>query len=429
MSITNAMASGVSGLMANSSAVEKISYNIANADTVGYRRSFTEMVTAAGNGSQAVGVSVNTAQDTTSDGSYNATGITTNMAISGAGFFVVNSGLEAGTPNMLTRVGSFAPNEDGFLVNSAGNYLMGFAYDDNGNLGAVDRSSYADLVPMDVSGGAIAGAPTGNIGISGNLPSQETGQASPGDAYVSSVTYYDALGNSQKLTFSYQPTATDNSWELTVSDADTDYGTVTIDFNASGASAGSPSAYGNVISSAAAPAGFAVDPATGQMTLQIDVGGGAIQTVTVDLGAPGSFDGLTQFSGDYTPFDVDADGSESGVLSRVEVDTDGTLYGIYDNGNRIPLYAIPLATVANPNGLATDNNSTYSLSNASGEIYLGDPGTGGVGAISSGGVESSNVDLAEELTSLIQRQRAYSSNAKIITTSNEMLEETVNLKR
>lgn len=164
------------------------------------------------------------------------------------------------------------------------------------------------------------------------------------------------------------------------------------------------------------------------MTLTLD-NGTTPQTITMALGAPDSFDGLTQFSGDYTPMTVEADGSESGTLTRVEFDEFGDVWGVFDNGTRKALYAIPLATFANPNGLETSNNSTFHVSNTSGSFYLGAAGSGETGTLTSGGVESANVDIAEELTSLIQRQRAYSSNAKIITTADEMLNETVNLKR
>ena len=136
-----------------------------------------------------------------------------------------------------------------------------------------------------------------------------------------------------------------------------------------------------------------------------------------------------RFSGDYSPLTIEADGSESGTLTRVEFDEFGNVWGVFDNGTRSALYQVPLATFSNANGLQTTNNSTFSTSMDSGDFYLGQAGSGETGTLTSGGVESANVDIAQELTSLIQRQRAYSSNAKIITTADEMLSETVNLKR
>jgi len=164
MSISNAMASGVAGLLANSTAVEKISYNIANADTVGYRRSFSQMVTAGSSptsGAGATGVKTATSHTNTTDGSYQSTSLASNLAISGNGFFVVSSNLNSvGTQSMFTRVGSFEPDELGYLRNAAGNYLMGFAYDENGSLGSVDRSSGSSLVPVNIANKSIGGTAT-----------------------------------------------------------------------------------------------------------------------------------------------------------------------------------------------------------------------------------------------------------------------------
>lgn len=432
MSISNAMASGVSGLLANSTAVSSISYNIANADTVGYRRSFDQMVTAGATatGAMSTGVQTTSTHRNTEDGNYLDTAISTNLAITGGGFFVVNSNIDASytAGNMFTRTGSFEPDEDGNLVNAAGHYLMGYEYGPNGSLGAVDRNSFADLVPVNVGSRSYAGAPSSSIGISGNLPAQETGQAAAGDPFVSSIEYYNALGGAERLTLSFQPTATPNSWQVTIQDDTTDYGEVTVTFADSGPDAGAPQAYANATGLAAAPAGFAFDPLTGVMTLTI-ANGTTPQTVDVSLGAPGSFDGLSQFAGDYSPLAIEADGAESGVLARVEFDEFGNVWGIFDNGARSALYQVPLATFSNANGLETTNNSTFTMSAESGDFYLGQGGTGETGTLTSGGVESANVDIAQELTSLIQRQRAYSSNAKIITTADEMLSETVNLKR
>ncbi|OWU83191.1 flagellar hook protein [Oceanicola sp. 22II-s10i] len=434
MSISNAMASGVAGLLANSTAVERISYNIANADTVGYRRSFAQMVTSgslsAAGGTMATGVKTAITQTTGQDGGYSATNMTSNLAISGPGMFVVNSNIGANStaPNVFSRVGSFEPDDSGFLRNAAGNYLMGFAYDQNGSLGNVDRASFADLQPVNVGTQTLAGSASSAMTLSGNLPSQETGQATPGDPFVTSAEFYTPLGEAQRLTFEWQPSTTKNSWTMTVTDGTNTFGSVDVAFNDSGAIAGSPASYSNVTSSAVAPASFSFDPATGQMTVSVD-NGTTPQTMTVDIGAPGTFDGITQFSGDYTPMNIDVDGSQSGSLLRLEFDEFGDVWGIFDNGDRTQLYSIPLATFPNANGLVTTDNSTFSMSLDSGGFYLSRAGEGEAGTINSGGVESSNVDIASELTSLIQRQRAYSSNAKIITTADEMLDEMIRLKR
>ncbi|ANT63177.1 flagellar hook protein (plasmid) [Salipiger sp. CCB-MM3] len=433
MSISNAMAAGVSGLTANSNAVERISNNIANADTIGYRRSFAQMVTSgstSATGGTSTGVATTITHSNSTEGSYTETSVSSNLTVNGSGFFVVNSNIETGytTGNMFTRDGSFAPDEDGNLVNGQGLYLMGYAYDETGSLGTVDRSTFSDLEPVNIASQAINGTATTEVSISGTLPSQETGVDEPGDAFTTSVEFYNSLGEADRLTLSFQPTDVDDTWEVTISGTDGDYGTVTMSFNNSGANAGSPSGYANATSLATAPAAFAFDAATGEMSLTIN-NGDTPQQLTLSLGAPDEFDGLTQFAGDYTPMTVEADGAESGVLTSVEFDESGDVWGLFDNGNRKVLYSVPLATFANADGLATSNNSTFQVSNDSGAFYLSAAGTGETGTLTSGGVEGSNVDIAQELTSLIQRQRAYSSNAKIITTADEMLNETVNLKR
>ncbi|MBY6093042.1 flagellar hook protein FlgE [Maritimibacter alkaliphilus] len=434
MSMSNAMQSGVSGLLANSTAVSRVSYNIANASTDGYRRSFAQMITttttSSSGGEAASGVRAEVRTMVDSAGSLNTTDSATDLGISGSGFFVVSDNTDpAGDDYMLTRAGSFTIDEDGYLVNAAGLYLSGYAYDDTGDLGAVDRTSFNDLEAINVSDVAIQGEATAEIGITGNLPSQDTGLDEPGSPYVTSVEYYTQLGEAERLTFSWQPTATDNTWEVTVSDNDgTELGSVTVAFNDSGDTAGSVASYTNVTSTAVAPAAFAVDPVTGVMSVTLD-NATTPQTIDISLGAPDSLTGLTQFSGDYTGLSSTADGAETGNLSRIEISDSGDIYGVYDTGVRRALYNIPLAEVDNPNGLTTTDNNAFVLSLNSGSVKLSSAGTGSAGTIVSNTLEASNVDIAEELTDLIQIQRAYSSNAKIITTVDEMLNETVNLKR
>ncbi|MGB2200719.1 MAG: flagellar hook-basal body complex protein, partial [Pseudooceanicola atlanticus] len=273
------------------------------------------------------------------------------------------------------------------------------------------------------------GNPTTLMTLQGNLPSQESGLATPGDPYVTSIEYFTALGAAERIEFEWQPSSNNNEWTLSISDtAGNSYGTLDATFNDSGALAGSPLGYANATSTATAPAAFAFDPATGIATLTID-NGTAPQVIEVELGAPNTFDGLTQFAGDYVPLVGNANGTQSGSLARAEITEDGTVWGIFDNGMRRELYSIPLATVPNPNGLLTADNNIFALSQSSGSFTLATAGQGMAGEITGGAIESSNVDIAEELTELIQKQRTFSSNAKIITTADEMLDETVRLKR
>jgi flagellar hook protein FlgE len=425
MSITSAMQNSVSGLKANATAVGNISSNIANAGTDGYRRSFAQMVsstvTSAGGASAPPGgVRAVQASDIDADGQLRMTSRPTDLAISGAGFFVVSK-----NPNdpslsnyMLTRAGSFRPDENGDLRNAAGFYLAGFPYGADGALQAADRNSFGGLSTVNVGAGTIPGEATAQMSIRGNLPSQETGPGA-GDPFISSTSVYDPLGATQRLQFSWEPQTTDNEWLLTVADeAGTTLGTLNVAFSATGATPGAPQAY-------TAPSGAL--SAVGGGLFDLDLGGG--QTVRLDFGAVGTYDGLTQFAGDYTPLDVTVDGSSSGTLTRTEVTESGDVYGIFDNGMRRALYNLPLAMVPNPNGLLSTNGNAYLLSSESGPLELATASVGGTGTITSGALESSNVEIAEELTNLIQVQRAYSSNAKIVTTVDEMLDETMRIKR
>ncbi len=435
MSISYAMQTGVSGLRANSTAVGRISENIANANTDGYRRSFVQMVTTStlsdNAGISPSGVRAFQGADVSTEGAVRATNSATDLAIGGQGFFVVSK--QPGETNeanfMLTRAGSFLPDENGDLRNAAGYYLAGFPYDQTASIGNVDRNQFGDLRTVNLGSLSQTGSPTGEMTVSGNIPAQQTGLATPGEPFLSSAEYYSPLGEAERMQFSWQPSATASQWTLSISGADgAQYGEVTVDFHDSGPLAGAPRLYSNATSNAVAPAGFVFDAATGIATLTVD-NGAVPQTIEVAIGAPDSHTGMTQFAGDYSALKIGADGAESGVLVRTEIDERGDVYGVFNNGSRKPLYNIPLAEVANPDGLLAADGNAYVLSRNSGKFSLNQAGEGSAGGLTAGALESSNVEVAQELTDLISTQRAYSSNAKIVTTVDEMLQETTNLKR
>lgn len=429
------MQTGISGLTANGNKVSAISSNIANANTVGYKRSFVSMVTstaATGSAGTPKGVRGVEGTEVSTQGSFQSTSNATDLYISGEGMFVV-----AKTPNdpneanyMLTRAGEFSPDENGYLVNSAGYYLHGYKYDTAGDsIGVVDRNSFADMEAVNVNEVGMQSSATTSISVSGNMPSQATGLATPGSPFTHSADVYSPLGDKGKMVFSWQPTSTENVWTMQISDADGNaYGTVDVTFDDSGSNAGGIASYSNVTSLATAPATFAFDTATGQATIDVN-NGSTPSTVSVDIGTPGTSDGMTQFAGDYTPPETTVDGSTAGSLVRTEISENGDVTGIFDNGTRKALYQIPLADVQNENGLSAVDGNSFSLSRDSGTMTLLEAGTGSAGTVVSNALERSNVDIATELTDLIQTQRAYSSNAKIITTADEMLQETTSIKR
>jgi flagellar hook protein FlgE len=433
MSISSALQTGVSGLQANSKAVGGISENIANANTVGYRRGFSQMVTTAASGGFGVGVlSVSTIErlDINRSGGLISSNSSTDLAIGGAGFFAVSLGPNETIQSnyVLTRAGSFLPDKDGNLVNTAGYYLAGYKYGLDGSIGSVDRSSFAQMTTVNIGNIGLSAASTDKITILGNLPSQDSGLTTPGAPFTTSSEYFTGLGASERVSLNWQATTTKNEWVVSVADTNgASLGSVTVLFNDSGSLAGSPLSYSNVTSSAVAPSAFAFDTATGKASLTLN-NGTTPQVIEIDLGAPGTFGGITQFAGDFTQ-SFNRNGSNLGELMRTEIDETGTLFGVFDNGQRRPLFQIPVGTVANPNGLVELKGNAYALSGSTGSFFAAQGNTGSTGSVNSNALEGSNVDIAEEMTDLIKAQRAFSTNAKVITTVDDMMDETTRLKR
>ena len=465
MSIYNAMQSGVSGLFANAQKVTKISDNIANSNTVGYKRSFTDFVTATSNantlseiGRTSAGVRAVMKSAIDVQGNIMTTNVATDLAITGDGFFMVgkNATQNDGTQFTLTRAGSFRPDENGFLQNSSGYFLQGWRYDESGNLPVVDRNGFSNLEGINVKNIEMVGDATTYMTISGNLPADEADGTNPlpGEIqpFKSSAEFFSPLGVSDRITYEWYPNSNDatgtpagtsNQWSLRMRNSNgEDLGMIRVDFNDSGANAGSPASW-NAMSAAEisqweidtgetyTPAGGAnayTVGADGIIALTID-NGSVPQTINLELGAPGGLQGITQFAGDYTPTQIEKDGAQTGSLSTVEINEEGILYGVFNNGARKALYQIPLGTVTNVNGLLEQDGNTYRLTQEAGAFSMVDANRGAHGRMISGALERSTVDIAEELTHLIETQRAYSSNAKIITTADEMLEETTRIKR
>lgn len=433
MSISSALQTGVSGLQANSKVVGSISENIANANTVGYRRGFAHMVTttaSGGNGEGVLSVSAVDQLDISTAGGLISTNSPTDMAIGGSGFFAVSlSPNETVQTNYkLTRAGSFLPDADGNLKNAAGYFLAGFPYGLDGTIGSIDRSSFDQMETVNVGNFNISAGVTTTISSFGNLPSQDTGLAIPGAPFTTSSELFTPLGDSQRISFSWAPTATANSWNLSISDQNGDpLGEVAVDFSDSGPEAGAPLAYTGITSTATAPAAFAFDPVTGIATLTLN-NGATPQVLELTIGAPGTFDGITQFAGDFS-LSFDRDGSSVGELVRSEISEDGILFGIFDNGMRRALFEIPVSVVANPNGLIKVKGNAYALSGDTGSFAALQANSSTVGSINASALEAANVDIAQEMTDLIKAQRAFSTNAKIITTVDELMDETTRLKR
>ncbi len=433
MSIYGALFTGVSGLNANSRALSNTSTNIANVNTVGYKDTQNQFSTLlaenvgvnqfSGGGVQAIGV-----QQVASQGEITQTNSSTDLAVSGNGFFVVTDTANA-NPSVsqlsYTRAGNFVKNADGFLRNAAGYYLQGWKLDANGNI----PSNPADVTAIDL--GQITGTAeaTTTVGLRLNLQSSATanGAYAPGDMnsglvqpqYQTGIEVFDSQGSSQPVRLAFIKTAA-NTWSY---EAIYDGNPANI-----GGAGSNPIATGNVtfntdgtVATPAAAVGITIPWAAAS--------GLAPQTINFNLGTPGAADGLTQYDAVSTLYATQTNGALFGALTGVRVDGDGKVIAQFDNGIEKPIYQLPVATFLNPDGLGALDGNAYRGTVESGDVSLKAAKQGGAGAVQSSALEQSTVDLAKEFSDMIVIQRAYSAASKIITTADEMLDELTRLKR
>lgn len=433
MTISSALNAGVSGLSANASSLAAISDNIANSSTSGYKRvetDFQSMVVGSSGGRySAGGVSASNMRLIDQRGPLVGTNNSTDLAVSGRGMLPVASLTEIeggnGSPTMLmTTTGSFRTNADGYLTTNSGLVLLGWPANPDGTVSDGPRDTAEGLEPVQYNMNQLTGEPTTNVGLGVNLPATDTEAGSAGTVRNMTVEYYDNLGSSQTLGITYTPTVpatgTSNEWTMQITDSASGgavIGEYTMTFNDSRSAGGS-------LASVTAVSGGAYDPATGSVVVNVD--GGPME---INLGMIGESDGFTQLSDTFAPASVTKDGSEVGTMVGVEVDPQGYVRANYDSGASRVIFKIPLVDVPNLNGLKSLDNQTYLPSSDSGSYFLWDAGDGPTGEVASYAQEESATDVATELTDMIKTQRAYSSNAKVIQTVDEMLQETTNIKR
>ncbi|KGJ03381.1 flagellar hook protein FlgE [Paracoccus halophilus] len=446
MSISSALSAGVSGMAANATRLANISDNIANSGTYGYKRVNTEFESMVINQSRgtgiytAGGVRATTTRTVDQRGNLVTTSNPLDLAISGRGMLPVTTigqvgSQPAGAQDLtMTRTGSFSPDSRGILRSNSGLVLLGWPANADGTVPDQPRDGVAGLEPIMISASQTAANPTTQVSLGINLPANDSIGGSVGDPREMDVQYFGNLGNSESLAISFTPDVSaaagtrSNSWTMEIRDsAITDdpataadealIGSYTLEFNDSQTG-------GGTLANVTTISGGAYDPATGE--LSVNVAGGPI---SIDIGRYGDSSGMTQLSSAFSPANATRNGSPVGNLVGLEVDETGLLQATYDTGFTQTLYQIPLVDVPNPNGLIALDNQTYRISPDSGAFYLWDAGDGPTGAVVGYAREASNTDVAAELTDLIQTQRAYSSNAKVIQTVDEMLQETTNLKR
>ena len=435
MTISSALNAGVAGLNANATRLATISDNIANSATYGYKRVSTDfesmvITEAPGAGSySAGGVRATTSRLINERGALVSTANALDIAIAGRGMLPVTQSVGLGADSgdgtlLMTTTGSFNPDANGVLKTKSGLVLMGWPANADGTIPVLPRDTNAGLVPVVVNANQQAGDPTTEIKLGVNLPATSTAAGAPGTPLPLSVEYFGNLGTSESLGVTFTPTipltGSSNEWTMVLRDSaqgNAVVGEYTLTFDATRGN-------GGTLATVTMVSGGAYNAADG--TIGINVDGGPL---TIKLGKLGDANGLTQLSNSFAPTAITKNGSPVGNLTAVEIDENGYITATYDTGFTRRLYQIPLVDMPNLNGLIALDNQTYQISPKSGSFFLWDAGDGTTGSVVGYAREGSTTDVAGELTNLIQTQRAYSSNAKVIQTVDEMLQETTNIKR
>ena len=433
MSMSSAMNASVAGLSANSSRLATISDNIANASTYGYKRVTTEFDSmVVGNASgmyTAGGVRASTQRAVDQEGAIVTSTNALDITMSGRGMLPVTTITDATNGGdatmMMTRTGAFSPDANGVLRTPSGLVLMGWPTTSDGATGAVSRDTPASLQPIRIDATTPVGDPTTEVALGLNLPATATRPDESGATLPLRVEYYGNLGTTEALDIEFTPiqddaTGMSNRWSVAINDSQSDanpIATFEVTFDDSQANGGAIAAV-NVLT------GGAYDAETG--TIGLTTGGGEIELF---IGNADSAGGLKQLAAGFAPSNIAKNGSPVGKMVNVELDEQGFLMATYDTGAVKALYRVPVVDVPNPNGLVAQEGQAFTVSRESGAFYLWDSGDGPTGTILGYARESSTTDMAQELTNLITTQRAYSSNAKIIQTVDEMLQETTNIKR
>jgi flagellar hook protein FlgE len=418
-----AMNSGVSGLLAEQQALGVVGDNIANVNTVGFKaqRAIFEDVLGhsilAGTSSAlpGSGVAIGDIQQEFTQGSLNTTGIATDVALSGDGFFVVQGAVDGISGNFFTRAGQFNLNKDGYLVNPNALKVQGYASNGDGTFAATTSSIQAPTSSIQPRA-TLNAAVTANLDANATVPVNAWGDPATTFAsqanFSSTQTVYDSLGNSHTMDLYFRNTAPGAwDWHAVMDGVDTtSTGTLTFGTNGALTAIG-----GNTVN-------FAPTNAN-PMAITLNFGTASA------AGAPPVPGSMTGFGSPSNVSSQSQDGYASGDFSGISIDGQGVVMGLYTNGQKIAISQLAVAKFRSNDGLGRAGQTLWIDTRESGPAAMGTAASGGRGSVSSGAVESSNVDLASEFVSMIQHQRSFSANSKTITTADEMLQELINIKR
>ena len=457
MSVFSALNVAVNGLNAQSSAFSNVSDNLANAQTIGYKRvdtNFQSLVTQSNaNVNDPGGVSATPIYQNSIQGNLTQVDSSTSLAISGNGFFPVQkaavdaSGATSfSNSSFFTRRGDFSLNKDGYLVNGAGYYMTGYTVDSSGNVNT------AATEPILISQLLDNPVYTSNITYAANLPA---GAVSTFTSSPSTINIIDQIGVQHQMTMSWAATSTVGHWLMTAVVTDGASGsdktmTIPFNFNVTGTNDGTLAAYAAAVAPATTVAsGIAssghpgaagtytvTDPTTttpaGQATVSFsaDFLGAGAQTINLNFGSYSQTGGVTQFaSSDLTVTSLQQNGIPRGSFQSLGIDKSGFVSLNYDNGSSKVFYQVPVVQFYASGNLQRESGNAYSQTIASGTPRYGAAGVLGAGTISGNALEASNVDIASEFAKMIQYQRTYSANAKVISTATSMLDDIINVVR
>jgi flagellar hook protein FlgE len=439
MSLYSSMNTALSGMSAQSRALGHISDNVANSQTVGFKRTDTNFVSYISESNSEVHRpgTVLARPDFTNQvqGTIEQVENPLAMAISGQGFFTAALPISKNTDgtrvfdarNFYTRAGDFNRDSEGYMVNGSGYVLQGWPVTD----GVVDKTQ---LVPVQVEEDVFTPTPTKQLSFVGNLP------AIGKDPQSTSIQVIDTLGRSRSLTLTFTPTAantTDNTWTLSINAPEaktTGLGTIDILFgkdptnNAKDQPDGTLAQFANKTGSFIGSTEKSGDPAT--VTFKADFGQGE-QTMVLNLGSFGVSGGLTQFAqgSGLSVNSFEQDGIPLGSFSSVTTQKNGDVRINYDNGQSRVVARVPVTVFKDPDKLEHLDGQAFLRTTESGEARVVEAGEDGAGLISTRSVERSNVDIATEFSKLILAQRAYSANTRIVSTVDDLLQETLNMRR
>ncbi len=414
MSLYGMMRTGVSGMAAQANRLSSVADNIANSSTTGYKRTKTEFSSLVmpnlQNSYNSGGVNTTVINTITDQGLLQYTTSASDLAVRGDGFFVVQN---ANGQTYLTRAGAFVPNAEGELVNAAGFKLMGYSYE-NG-IPAATANGAAGLEVVTINDDEIAAEPStlglfkANLPVGADVLPALTNTAGAQYTAKSSLVVYDNVGQEVLVDVYFTKTA-DNTWDMQIYDQ----------------SLATPGTTFPYTSGPLATQSLTFDPANGEITnspaeIAFAVPNG--QTFTMDLSS------MTELGTQYTVLDAKANGTQPSAIDRIIVDGDGTLYAQFKEGGLKALYKIPLANVESPDRLSVLSGNVFATNPDSGDLKMGFAESGELGTIVSGALESSNVDIAEELTTMIESQRTYTANSKTFQTGSELMDVLINLKR